>query len=130
MLISRAMARRPWPWMIVATRRPRADSLRTMAGAESSGSTALTLVTVGGPPVDRGVVGSVRRVASRSLGSRGEGFFGWMLELGGELPVTHHEDGATEQGCLLDVGGDDEDGGPPGSQLVGQAVDLRLRPAV
>ena len=49
------MAMRPWPWIIVASRRPAGGLGRRQAGAASPGSAALTMVTVGGPPVDPGV---------------------------------------------------------------------------
>src|SRR3954454_20432143 len=110
MPISSAIAMRPWPWMIVASRRPRADSLRARTGAASAGAMVLGSVTVGGPPVGRGIGRSVPSVGSCSLCGDGESLFGGMLDPGGELAAPHHEGGPTKQRRLLDVGGDHEDG--------------------
>src|SRR5918994_4768401 len=111
MPISSAIPMRPWPWMIVASRRPRADSLVATAGA-GSWSTAVTSVTVGGPPVDRGCGPSADGGgASRSLRRGGEGFLGRVLQSSGQLAVAHDQGVTAEQRRLLDVGRDHEDRG-------------------
>src|ERR1700704_6703002 len=107
------MPMRPWPWMIVASRRPRAESRWACTGAASPGSTLVALVTVGGPPV---IASSDARpktdvgCASRGLGRGGERFLGWLLEPGGHLPVAHDHGPATQERGFLDIRRDDEDG--------------------
>src|SRR6478752_3585167 len=110
MPISSAIAMRPWPWMIVASRRPRADSLRARTGAASPGTTVEGSVTVGGPPVGRGIGRTVPSVGSCSLRGDGESLFGRMLDPGGQLAPAHHEGRPAEERCLLDVGGDYQHG--------------------
>src|SRR4051794_28820587 len=97
MPISSAIAIRPWPWMIVASRRPRADSFRARTGAASAGAIVLGSVTVGGPPVDRGIGRSLSSVGSRSLCGDGESLFGGVFDAGGQLAAAHHEGRPAEQ---------------------------------